>query len=58
MKITELIVILEREMTIHGDIEVYVDEDYGQREIDCPDPLCPSLQYEPPTSNMPERLVL
>ena len=59
MKISELIVVLKRELGKYGDIEVYADQDYGQREIEeDSDPLCQSPSYEKSTDNMPERIVL
>ena len=59
MKISELIVVLKQEMEKHGDIAVFVDEAYGQREIEIDtDPLCPIPEYQPATKHMFARLLL
>ena len=59
MKITELIQMMEKAKAEHGDLDVYVDMDYGQREIVADDdPLCRCPEHEDATSNMPERIVI
>lgn len=59
MRISELIEILEEAESVYGDIEVYVDQDYGQRPVEKDeDPLCLVPQYEEETENMPERIVI
>ena len=59
MKITKVIEMLEQEKEKHGDIEVFVDLDYGQREVKKDDdPLCLSPLYEKAVNGMPERIVI
>lgn len=59
MIISEVIRMLEEAKEKHGDIEVYVDMDYGQRAIQKDnDPICRCPEHEDATVNMPERLVI
>ena len=59
MTISEVISMLEKAKTKYGDIAVYIEGDYGQREIEEEDdPLCRCPEYEEATSNMPERIVI
>ena len=59
MKISEVVKMLEEAKDKHGDVEVYVDIDYGQRVVERDDdPLCICPSYEEATANLPERLVI
>ena len=52
MKITELIIALEKKMAKHGDIEAYAENDDSEYEIDR------DIEYEKATSILPERIVI
>ena len=59
MIISDVIKMLEQAKHDHGDIEVYVDTDYGQRVVERDDdPLCKSPAYETAVTNLPERIVI
>ena len=59
MLISEVITMLEGEKAKHGDIDVYVDLDYGQRPVEINnDPFCLSPEYQQATGNMPKRIVI
>ena len=61
MLISEVIKMLEAEKVKHGDIAVYVDMDYGEREVDLDiNSSMPGTlpEYNRATANMPERIVI
>jgi hypothetical protein len=59
MIISDVIAMLEKAISQHGDIEVYVDLDYGQRVVEADsDPLCECPSYEPAAGPLPERIVI
>jgi len=59
MKISEVIKMLEDAKEKYGDVQVFVDLDYGQRSVEKDDDeLCPSPVFEEACGTLPDRLVI
>ena len=59
MIISEVVRMLEEAKAKYGDIDVYVDLDYGQRPVEKDDdPLCKSPEFEEATPLLPKRIVI
>jgi len=59
MIISDTIKMLEEAKQQHGDLDVWVDCDYSQRQLQKDDdPLCKCPVFEKATTNMPDRLVI
>jgi hypothetical protein len=59
MIISEAIKMLEKAKEKYGDLEVWIDSDYGQHPLEKDDdPLCLCPKHEKAACNMPERLVI